>query len=463
MEDTTNKDMEKIENGPESKDFVVIREEIKSRPINKGKLARKTLVAAISAVVFGIVACVTFFVLAPFVSGFLAKTQPQQVEEEQPEVTITPIVFPEDTIEEEVNPEDMLITTPEEPPIDINEIAKLEEEEIQEIIDNIEFTLDDYEGIYAKLTDIAKTAQRSLVKVETVTTDTDWFSNMYEDTSEISGLIIGENEVNLFVLTLSSVIKSDADIYIMFANDVAKKAEVWSVDKNTGICILTIPQTDITDTMREFYTIATLGSSSVSKLNGNIILAIGSPMGIYESINYGMVTASGTKLNVVDNSYKLITTDIYGSPLASGVLINLRGEVIGVINPKYFSNDTRNLISAVGISEMKKNIEMMINKQELIYFGITGSSLPDDPEIKQFIPHGTFVQTVTMDSPAMVAGIQAGDIITRMNHITINGYTDTVNVIRDLVPQEEIEVAVQRKGPDGYKELIFTVIPEVLQ
>ena len=107
----------KTEEG-ENRDVTIIREKIKSRPVNKGKLAKSTLISAVSALVFGLVACVAFYALGPVVSGYFEKEE----EEEKPRPQV---IFPNEPLEDEINPEDMLITP--DPAIDLSELASLSE------------------------------------------------------------------------------------------------------------------------------------------------------------------------------------------------------------------------------------------------------------------------------------------------------------------------------------------------
>lgn len=451
-----NKEEKKDNPQGENKDFVFMREQIKSRPINNRKLARTTLISAVSALVFGLVACVTFFVLAPIVSGYLEKDE--EVVEEEP---VKPVVFPEETLEEEMNPEDMMITS--EPEIDLTEIAQLEEEEITKIVESIEFGVVDYQNLYARLSEIAFEAEKSLVRVRTVTTETDWFDNMFEETSEISGLVVANNETNIYILTYASKIKEADEVYVTFPNDISVRAELQMMDSCTDLCVLAIPLSGLNEATKASFAVATLGSSNSSKLAGSLIMAIGSPMGNFGSLNYGMITASNTELSVSDRQYRKMTTDIYGSTKATGVLINLKGEVIGIIDTKFPDEDVKNLISAIGISEMKKTLEKMINNQPLIYTGMKGANVPNDALYLYRAPRGAFILSVDMDSPAMNGGIQAGDIVVEISGKLIGSYIELVAAVRDMEPDTPVSVTVSRLSQEGYKNLDFEIIPEVLQ
>ena len=437
----------------ENRDVTIIREKIKSRPVNKGKLAKSTLISAVSALVFGLVACVAFYALGPLVSGYFEKDE----EEEKPRPQV---IFPSEPLEDEINPEDMLITS--DPVIDLSELATFSEEEIEKAMSMVEFSVSDYQKLYQKLTEIANTAKKSIVRVSAFKTDTDWFDNMFEETSEKCGLIIADNGIDLFIVTYSKDLLNADEVYVTFVNDTSVMAEIVSVDTRTDLCVLSVPLKSIDSETTESYLIATLGASNSSRLAGSLVIAIGSPMGNYGSLNYGMITSVNKEINVVDHLYRQITTDIYGSSSATGVLINLKGEILGIIDTKYSDNDTKNLISAIGITELKGTIENMINGKELVRFGITGANVPNEAVLRYGAPRGAFVKTVEMDSPAMAGGIQAGDIIISVNGRPVTNYMDLVAEIKEMTPDEETEITVSRQSVEGYKNMTFAIVPELL-
>lgn len=439
------------------KDFVFIREEIKNRPVNKGKLARSTFISAFSAVVFGLVACLTFALVLPFATGYLGK------EKETVETSTEQFIFPEETAEEEMNPEDMLQAS--EVSVQEEHTTQIEEEEIQQIVEqiSIELTVDDYQRIYEELAEIAGEAERSIVRVRTVSREKDWFDNLLEEESETSGLIIADNGRDLFIVTYRKNMDPKDNFYVTFNNDESVRAFYKSADPRTGLCVLFVPVSSLNLDTHKAIKAAGLGSSNSSKLAGALVLAVGSPMGNYGSVNYGIITSYGKRLTISDSNYRRITTDCYGSLEAGGVLVNLSGEVIGIISSDFADQGSPNLITALGISELKKTIENMINGKKLIRFGITGFDVPSEAQTEYNAPKGAYVTGVEMDSPAMAGGIQAGDIIVAVGEITVVNYSEVVSAIRDLVPEEEIIVTVMRQSIDGYKELKFAVVPEILE
>ena len=130
-----------------------MREKIKQKPVNKRKLLRRTVITVVMAVVFGMVACVTFLILEPVISNRLyPEEEPQEV------------VFPEETVMEEMNPEDMLVNdeVEEEPqPVEV----ELEDEQIEELLSQVEFGLEDYQTLYDELEKLAEKADRKSTRL----------------------------------------------------------------------------------------------------------------------------------------------------------------------------------------------------------------------------------------------------------------------------------------------------------
>ena len=444
----TDEELKKLESETKEEDeFVFMREEIKSRPINRKKLVRNTMVAAVSAVVFGLVACVIFALLAPFI---LDRISDKEKEEEE---KINPIIisFPEETEEEEMTPEEMLVTSVEPTP-ELPEGTPLDEEEIKALISDVKFSLDDYQNMYKTLADVANAAQRYLVRVTPVKDSTDIFNNAYVRESELSGIITETNETNLFITTKYSQVKGSNDILVTFCNGVSAKAVIAAFDNTTDLCVLSVLENDINEVTRETIRIASLGSSTSYSIVGMPIIAVGSPLGTFKSVNYGIITSNTNKLNLTDSVYKQLYTNIYGSSSATGVLINLKGEVLGIIDTTHSVADTRNLICAYGISELKKPLERMMNGLDTVYMGIKGDDVPV-AMVSAGAPEGVFVLSVEMDSPAMKAGIQSGDIIVGTPLTRINKFKDFLILLRGFNPGDTETIVVFRNSQGEYKQI----------
>ena len=430
--------------------YTVIREKIKARPVNKGKLFKNGLITVLSAVAFGLIACLTFVILSPVFQKIF--------EPEETENTVPIVTFPEETIDEEMNPEDML-TDEDVLEENAHETQKeLPEEQIEDILSKVTFSLTDYQKLYYELSEIAKEAERSLVRITPYSNEEDMFLNVYEGYGEDTGLIVAEADDRIFILCKSKSIKTSKEPVVTFVNDIRAQAEIFAEDDKTGFTILAVSENNLNEVTRHSITVATLGSSAAKRLAGSPVIAVGSPMGNFGSVNYGMITSSNTPIYVTDNTYKKIDTDIYGSTSATGVLINLTGEVIGVIDGSFSTSDAKNLISAVGITELKKTIEDMVNHVEVPVFGINGTDVPKELMDIYHAPDGAFVIAVNMDSPAMKGGIQSGDIITSVDGVPISGMKGFNNAVRAANKKTGVDVKLYRMVMDEYKPMELEIL-----
>ncbi len=410
-----------------SKDFV--KERIKARPINKAKLLRKTLGTVFSAIVFGVVFCLCFLLLEPKIDGFLHKDEEVKFVE-----------FPEDTVEDEMLPENMLTE-------ELNQT-----EGIDEMLD-----LSDYQALQDALADVADTARRSIVSVTGTSTEENWFENSYENKSFSAGVIVGDNGLEYLILVKATDLKKADSIVVVFYNEKQAVATLKQVDEQTGYGVVAVKKDALSEVDKENITIATLGSSNLSTILGTSVIALGNPMGTGSGICYGNVTSVGKPVSLVDSSYKLMTTDIYGSTQASGVLINMKGQVIGIIDNTYNTSDIKNIVSALGISELRPLIRNLSNDLPIPYLGVRGVSVTTSVNMNYGVPFGAYVTEAVLDSPAMLAGIQSGDVITEFDGETINTIGDLTKAILNCEKEEKVKIKVERDTPSGYTDMTIKV------
>ena len=418
-----------------------MREKIKQKPVNKKKLLRRTVITAVMAVVFGLVACVTFLILEPVISNRLYPEEgPKEIE------------FPEETVTEEMKPEDMLVN--EEDMEDAIEAVETElvdeqiEEQLEEILSQVEFHLEDYQALYDEMRALTEDKGRAIVTVAGVTSDVDWYNNMYENVASASGVIVANNDKAMLILVSAGNLNGADSIEVTFCDQTQAEAELVQKDENTGLAILSVPLSSIGEKTMEEIAIAELGSSNSSNLLGTPVIALGSPLGTGGSISYGMVTSTGTIIDLPDAAYKRITTDIYGSRNATGVLINLKGMVIGIIDNVNTGNDMSNLLTAYGVTELKRTIEQMSNDKERAYLGVHGADVPkeaiEDTQIDT--PAGTYIREIEIDSPAMEAGIQSGDVVTKVGNEEITTYNELLGILQSAHPGDVLTVTLTRQG-----------------
>ena len=434
----------------EEDSFEFVKEKIKERPINKRKLLRRTVITAVMALVFGLIACITFFALEPIISNWLYP-------EKEPEI----VTFPEE--EEETMPEDMAQTDNDLPGAEPEEEQTPTPPQKVTVYEKVELTTQDYVKLYAELAAIAAKVQESMVTVSGVTSDTDWFNDVYENEAQSSGLIIADNGIDLLILATESKIRDYRQVMITFHDGTMVEAVRKQSDPNTGLCILAVKLANMPEETRESAKPAALGSSNSLTLLGSPIIAVGSPTGTTGSVCYGMITSTSSSVSLVDVNYRLLTTDIYGNAGATGVLINFSGQVVGIIDNTYNASDMQNQISAIGITELKQTIEAMSNERQRASLGIHGVDITAALSESLQMPRGVCVQSFEMGSPAMICGIQGNDIITGIGVSVINNMSDLTRALYQYAPGDVVTVTLQRKAQETYRTMEVEVTLSVLE
>ena len=244
-----------------------------------------------------------------------------------------------------------------------------------------------------------------------------------------------------------------------FYNGVQVKAQVKQKDSFTNLAVLSVSLNDLPQENREdLIKVAVLGSSNAKNIVGTPVIAMGSPMGISNSVGYGMITAVNSQLFAVDRNYKLLFTDISGSRNGGGVLFNLQGQVIGIITSEKAGSDMTNVIGAYGITELKKVIEKMSNGESVAYLGVSGVDVTQEAHEELGVPYGAYVREVDMDSPAMLAGIQQGDVIVAIDDRTIVNFGEYSTVLLQMEAGDQVNIQIMRQAQNEYREMNFSIV-----
>lgn len=468
----------KIMQEKEKGGFSFINEQIKEKPLNKKRLVKKALFTVALAVIFGAVAALVFSLLQPEFSNWFYPEEKSVVTIPKDDVTETEETGQDDTQESteqkdtENNGQQGENKEPENGQQETEEAGNSQQEQTDEpetehntgdISNNEmqELELADFQKLQNKLYAVGKEANKFIVTVTGVKSDTDWFNNPYESKGQASGIIVAENGRELLVLTERKAIADAQEIYVTFINDAVVKAEMKKYDGNTGIAVLSVKTSELTESTKNAITVAVLGNS-LTVTQGTIAIAIGSPLGTNYSILTGNITSTTNSISTIDHNYSVFTTDIVGSSNGSGALVNVDGEIIGIVMQGYSSAGDENTLTAISISELKALIEMLSNGQDIPYIGLEVTTVTAAIEREYEIPKGAYIKDVCMDSPAMAAGLQNGDVITEIDGDEILTAENYEKKLLSLKPEDTVEVKIERQGPEGYTEITCTVEVSVL-
>ena len=422
-------------------EFAFIKEKIKDKPINKRRLLAQAGYNILCAVIFGAIACVVFVWLRPYLEEWL---YPKEA---------STISIPKDDVPQEEEEEETEEEEEKEPP---------KEPESQTVVVQEKLEIEDYQELQNQLYDIGKQANKSVVTVTGVTSGMDWFDTPYENENRAAGIVVGNSGQELLILTEKKVIADAQEISITFIDGTVVSASLKKYDGNTGIAIISVPLEEISEETMNQVAVASLGNSYVVK-QGTAVLAIGSPLGANYSILCGTITSSNNEVSTIDRNYTIFTTDIVGSENGSGVLINLSGEIVGLVLQDYSSQSDRNTITALSVSELKQVIEDLFNGRDVPYVGLRLSTVTDEIAKEYNIPKGVYIKSVELDSPAMAAGLQEADVILMVNGEEVKTVEQYNQKIYALNPEDAALITVKRQNGEEYVDLECIVTVGVLK
>lgn len=421
-----------------------ISETIKEKPLNKKKLLHRTIITVALAILFGLIACLTFFLMEPVINGIV---NPPEVKK---------VTFPEET--EELKPEELL--TEEE--------LVQQEESLQEMVEAAKKVMngeksgnkgiDNYRDIYTQLQALAGETSAAIVSVIAISEKQDWFAGITENKNTAAGLILAENGSEMLILADTNNISDAREYHVRFCDETMIKAELKEKDSQTGLGVYAVKLSDISEETKGKIKKAKLGTSTNKNMVGRPAITIGAPYGTSGSLSYGMITAIDKKLTLNDAIYNVIMTDMGKAQNASGVIINLLGEVTGFVTHSADVSASTGTIAALGISDIKPLIEKLSNDEKRAYIGIRGMDVTELAHEETGVPYGLYVSEVVTESPAMVAGIQNGDVIVSISGKKINSYSDYKASILSIQPEMIVEVVLMRFDGTKYSEIKMEIM-----
>ena len=344
--------------------FSFMQEKIKEKPVYANPLVKKALRCILGGALFGGTALLIWALALPRINNRMEKNEIQAIQ------------IPEEMVDSETDDKDE-----DESPVYITETVSME--------------LKDYEKMYQQLMQIGNQVSKSLVDISAVKTDTDWFDEALTSHKSVAGLIIGDNGMELLILTEHEKVK-DGDLKVRFYDHTEAAGTLKKYDSNTGLAVISVNLSDVDSSTREVISYAELGSSK-SLRSGQPVIVVGNPTGSNGSLLFGNLTSVTQTAELYDSSYNILTTDILTSSNGSGVVADWSGKIVGLLQEKTEVEGQDNTIQAYGISDVKDLIEHLSNNQDIVYMGIVGADVTTSISEQENIPIGVYVSEVSVE------------------------------------------------------------------
>ncbi len=265
-----------------------------------------------------------------------------------------------------------------------------------------------------------------------------------------SGVIVNADDKGGYVLTNDHVVNGASAIQISFADGRVMPAKVVGTDPESDLAVLRIEGTGLTP--------ITFGQSEKAQV-GDVVLAVGDPFGVGQTVTMGIVSALGRNRLGVNRYENFIQTDAAINPGNSGgALVDVNGNLIGINSVIYSqSGGSLGIGFAIPVSMAKGVMEQIIAEGSVTrgFVGITPKDItPELAEaLKLTVARGALIEGVSKGYPADKAGLKAGDVITSIDAKPIQDSVAAMAVIAGLKPGAAAKFLVIR----NQQEMTLTV------
>jgi serine protease DegQ len=257
-----------------------------------------------------------------------------------------------------------------------------------------------------------------------------------------SGVIVSREG---YILTNDHVVEGVSDIQVTLADGRTLAGKIVGTDPDTDLAVVRVPASGLTP--------VTFGLSEQAKV-GDIVLAIGDPFSVGQTVTMGIISATGREIGTASPFGSFIQTDAAINPGNSGgALVDTNGNLIG-INTLIFSRSGgyQGIGFAIPVSLAKKVMEQIIETGGVTrgWFGVEVADI--SPELAESLglkgTRGAIVGAIERGSPAEKSGMKLGDVIVAVAGKPVTDVGGTLNAIAAVPPGKSVPVKVLRRNQE---------------
>ena len=273
-----------------------------------------------------------------------------------------------------------------------------------------------------------------------------------------TGIIIGENESELLIVTNNHVVEDATTLSVCFVDNEVCEATIKGTDPDNDLAVIAVKLSNIKDETAGKIKIAVIGNSDALKV-GQQVVAIGNALGYGQSVTTGIVSALGRQIDTTDAI--MIQTDAAINPGNSGgALLNMNGEVVGINSAKFSSTDVEGMGYAIAITTatpiiedlMKRTTREKVSDENASWLGVKGEDITASISSAYGIPEGVYITSIDRDSPLKDEDVTVKCVITHFDGIRVTSYSNLENRLKYYAAGETVKVTLQVIKGNEYVE-----------
>ena len=314
---------------------------------------------------------------------------------------------------------------------------------------------------------IAKDAMSSVVSItNTIKYQQNGFSlygqgQTREAAASGSGVIIGENDNELLIVTNKHVVEDSTSLSVQFVDGQSYDAKIKGTDSDVDLAVIAVPLDSISADTKKSITTATFGDSDALSV-GDQVVAIGNALGYGQSVTTGIISAKDRDIQTENcTETGLLQTDAAINPGNSGgALLNMQGELIGINVAKYSDTTVEGMGYSIPAKKAQEIVETLskrdtrekVKDEERGYIGIQGKTVDSSIAEAYNMPQGIYVYKILKGDGIDNSALQEKDIITKFDGQGVRSLEDLVSLISGYKAGEKVEVTVKRLSAKGQYE-----------
>lgn len=291
-----------------------------------------------------------------------------------------------------------------------------------------------------------------------------WFgqSQTFEVPSSGSGIIVGQNDDELLIVTNNHVVSDSKELSVTFIDNSQVSAAIKGTDSDIDLAIIAVQIKDIPAETMSQIKVANMGDSDALKV-GQGVIAIGNALGYGQSVTVGYISALDREIKAEGKTTRnLLQTDAAINPGNSGgALLNMKGEVIGINAAKFSSTEVEGMGYAIPISKVQEIIGDLMSVKTRVaaveeknqgYLGIQGQNIDENASTMYDMPRGIYVFKIVEGGAAADSDLREKDIITKFDGQTVRSMSELKDMLTYYQGGSTVTLTVQSLENGRYVE-----------
>ena len=337
--------------------------------------------------------------------------------------------------------------------LDIEENLVRLEETIKKMVVVVSVVRDDDEK------EVTEPETKTLVEGEVLQSDESLLrdNELWQSAEKYTGVVVSMNGP-IYVLVQYENIKDYKSLYVHVGETIALETTVYDIDYVTGLALLKIEKSKVTEEVRQLVSVATFREVN-QVIEGTSIVYCGNVVGNAPMFMKGHISNSSNHVSCIDRNYNMLITDIMFEGAKDGFLFNSKGNLVGIVGLGVEKIQLPAVVAGAKATDLVYIINNMLNGKKDIYFGITGHEV--SPKIEEIaggsMPRGIYIVNVELDSPAYNAGIMPGDIIYMVDKLSEPTMENFSRCIEGKAKGDTVKIGVKRRIGSNYNEYTMAV------